>query len=364
MIKLVSLPGDGIGPEVVAQAVKVIGCIAEKFHHEISIEERPFGGAAIKATGVPLPEETLAACVQSGAVLHGAIGLPEFDQNPPHLRPERGLLQLRRHLDAFANLRPIKLHHPLVAASSLRPEVVEGTDVLIVRELTGGLYFGSPRGIEPGENGDEVGINTMRYTRSEIERIARVAFDAARKRRGKVTSVDKANALETSQLWRRVVTEVAPDYPDVRLEHLFVDNCAMQLIANPRQFDVILTENLFGDILSDEAAMLTGSIGMLPSASLGGGVGLYEPVHGSAPDIAGRNKANPLATIASVAMMFRYSFNLEEEARMIEQAIEAVLEQGYRPADLYRGEGHVVGTDEMGDRVCQIIEQMGKWVNG
>jgi 3-isopropylmalate dehydrogenase len=358
MIRIVTLPGDGIGPEVVAQASKVIRCIAERFNHEILIEEHSFGGAALKEVGVPLPEETLIACQHSDAVLHGAIGTPQFDQNPPLLRPETGLLQLRQRLETFANLRPAKVYKSLVAASSLKPEVVEGTDVLIVRELTGGIYFGLPRGIEQDRDGQEVGFNTMRYQRSEIERIAHVAFVSARKRRRKVTSVDKANALETSQLWRRVVSDVARTYPDVRLEHLYVDNCAMQLIVNPRQFDVILTENLFGDILSDEAAMLTGSIGMLPSASLGGRVGLYEPVHGSAPDIAGQNKANPLAAIASAALMFRYAFNLEEEAQAIERAIETVLEQGYRTADIYRGEGPLVGAEEMGDQVCQIIARL------
>jgi 3-isopropylmalate dehydrogenase len=258
---------------------------------------------------------------------------------------------LRRELGTFANLRPAIIHKPLLGASSLKPEIVQGTDVLIVRELTGGLYYGEPRGMD-----DHEAFNTMRYNRFEIERIARIAFEAAQKRRSKVTSVDKANALECSRFWRHIVNDVARDYPDIELEHMYVDNCAMQLITRPRHFDVILTENLFGDILSDEAAMLTGSIGLLPSASIGGRVGLYEPVHGSAPDIAGQNKANPLATIASAAMMLRYTFNLEDEARTIERAIEAVLEHGYRTADIYRGEGTPVGTKEMGERVCRLIE--------
>jgi len=349
-IKIVTLPGDGIGPEVVAQAVKVVQSVAAKFNHTLALEEYLVGGAALEKFCVPLPEETLQACRQSAAVLLGAVGAPAYDHNPPPLKPETALLRLRRELDTFANLRPAVVHKPLLAASSLKPEVVEGTDVLIVRELTGGLYFGTPRGIE----GEEA-FNTMRYSRAEIERIARVAFEAAKHRRGKVTSVDKANALECSQLWRRVVNDVAGEYPQVELESMYVDNCAMQLIARPRQFDVILTGNLFGDILSDEAAMLTGSIGLLPSASLGGRVGIYEPIHGSAPDIAGQNKANPLATIASAALMLRYAFGLEAEAQAIEQAIETVLEQGYRTADIYRGEGALIGTEEMGDRVCRII---------
>jgi 3-isopropylmalate dehydrogenase len=350
-LKIVSLPGDGIGPEVVAQAVLVIECLADEFNHTLFMEEHLIGGAALEKFGVPLPDETLQACQQSAAVLLGAVGAPSYDHHPPPLKPEAALLRLRRELGAFANLRPAIVYKPLLAASALKREVVEETDILIVRELTGGLYFGTPRGIE----GEEA-FNTMRYTRVEIERIARVAFEAAKKRRGKVTSVDKANVLECSQLWRRVVTAVAHEYPEVQLESMYVDNCAMQLIARPRHFDVILTENLFGDILSDEAAMLTGSIGLLPSASIGGSVGIYEPVHGSAPDIAGQNKANPLATIASAALMFRYAFGLEKEARAIEQAIETVLDQGHRTADIYRSDGHLVGTEEMGDRICQIIE--------
>lgn len=349
-LNIVVLPGDGIGPEVVAQAVNVLKVVAAKYGHTLRLQEHAIGGASLEQNGAPLTDVALQACRHAQAVLLGAVGAPQYDNNPPLLKPERALLMLRRELGTFANLRPAMLHPVLLEASSLKPEIVHGTDVLIVRELTGGLYYGEPRGI----NQDEA-FNTMRYTRLEIERIAHVAFHAARQRRGKVTSVDKANALECSRLWRQVVNEVSQAYPDVELEHMYVDNCAMQLITRPRHFDVILTENLFGDILSDEAAMLTGSIGLLPSASLGDGVGLYEPVHGSAPDIAGQDKANPLATIASAAMMLRYTFHLEEEARAIERAIAAVLERGYRTADLYRGDGLLVGTQQMGERVCQCI---------
>ncbi len=349
------LPGDGIGPEVVAQAVKVLREIERLYGHRFELTYFPIGGVALRETGVPFPPETERGCQQSDAVLLGAVGAPEFDANPPELKPETGLLQLRQSLEAFANLRPAFLHEPLIEASPLKPEIVRGTDLLIVRELTGGLYFGTPRGFERGET--EAAVNTLRYSRAEIERVARVAFQVARRRRRRVTSVDKANVLETSQLWRRVVTEVAAEFPDVELEHLYVDACAMHLLANPRRFDVILTENMFGDILSDEAAMLVGSIGMLPSASIGGRVGLYEPVHGSAPDIAGRGIANPLATIASAAMMLRYSFGLEEEASAIERAIARALQQGYRTADIYRGEGELLGTEAMGDQIVAFLRQ-------
>ncbi len=352
LIDIVILPGDGIGPEVVAQAVNVLHGVAERFGHQLHLNEYAIGGAALRSVGVPLPEETLRACRQSAAVLLGAVGAPEYDDAPPPLKPETALLRLRQELGTFANLRPALVYRPLLNASSLKPEVVEGTDLLIVRELTGGIYFGTPRGLHDNE-----AYNTMRYTRSEIERIAHVAFRAARQRRRKVTLVDKANVLECSQLWRGVVAEVGRQYPDVEWTSMYVDNCAMQLIARPQQFDVILTGNLFGDILSDEAAMLTGSIGLLPSASLGEATGIYEPVHGSAPDIAGQNKANPLATIASAALMLRHSFGLNEEARAIERAIEGVLERGYRTADIYRGEGQLVGTREMGDQVCRLLAQ-------
>lgn len=349
------LPGDGIGPEVISEAVKVLHAVKERFGLDFRLTTHLIGGAALKVTGVPLPADTLESTLQCDAVLLGAVGAPEFDGNPPHLKPESALLQLRKKLEAFANLRPVVLHPPLIGASPLRREIVEGTDLLIVRELTGGLYFGEPRGIESTQAGTESAWNTMRYSIYEIQRIARVAFEAARKRRKKLHSIDKANVLETSHLWRKVVTQLSSDYPDVRLEHMYVDNCAMQLISNPKQFDVILTENLFGDILSDEAAMLTGSIGMLPSASIGGKIGLYEPVHGSAPDIAGTGKANPLATIASVAMLLRYSFGLEKQASAIESAISEVLNQGYRTPDLYRGDGKLVSTDEMGSLVAALL---------
>ncbi|RMG52657.1 MAG: 3-isopropylmalate dehydrogenase [Acidobacteria bacterium] len=350
LIDIITLPGDGIGPEVVAQAVNVLRRVAERFGHQLKVSEYAIGGAALRSVGVPLPEETLRACRERAAVLLGAVGAPEYDDAPPSLKPETALLRLRQELGTFANLRPATVYRPLLNASSLKPEVVAGTDLLIVRELTGGIYFGTPRGLQ-----DDEAYNTMRYTRPEIERIAHVAFRAARQRRRKVTLVDKANVLECSQLWRRVVAEVGRQYPDVEWTPMYVDNCAMQLIARPQQFDVILTGNLFGDILSDEAAMLTGSIGLLPSASLGEATGIYEPVHGSAPDIAGQNKANPLATIASAALMLRHSFGLNEEARAIERAIEEVLERGYRTADIYRGEGQLVGTREMGHQVCRLL---------
>ncbi len=353
--RLAVLPGDGIGPEVIAQAVKVLRAIEEIFGHQFELTYFPIGGAALRETGVPFPEETRDGCLRSDAVLLGAVGAPEFDANPPPLKPETGLLELRRSLGAFANLRPAVLYEPLIEASPLRPDVVRGTDLLIVRELTGGLYFGTPRGFERDAAGQEIALNTLRYSHMEIERVARVAFQAAARRRRKVTSVDKANVLETSQLWRRVVTEVAAEFPEVELEHIYVDACAMYLVANPRRFDVIVTENMFGDILSDEAAMLTGSIGMLPSASIGGRIGLYEPVHGSAPDIAGKGIANPLATIASVVMMFRYSLDLHEEAAAIERAIARALELGYRTADIYRGEGQLVGTEAMGDQIVALL---------
>jgi 3-isopropylmalate dehydrogenase len=341
------LPGDGIGPEVIRQAIKVLRAVSEKFQQHFAFSEFPIGGAALKKFGEPLPPVTLARVLQSHAVLLGAVGAPEFDGNPPDLKPEKALLRLREKLNAFANLRPVRLYESLIDASPLKREIVQGTDILIVRELTGGLYFGEPRGCTSNE-----GFNTMRYTTEEIERIALVAFRAARGRRKILHSVDKANVLETSQLWRRTVISVSNEFPDVHLEHLYVDNCAMQLIAAPNQFDVILTENMFGDILSDEAAMLTGSIGMLPSASIGGSIGLYEPIHGSAPTIAGKNMANPLAAIVSAAMMLRHSFHLEKEAIAIENAIQTTLDRGFRTADIHRGKGTLVGTEEMGDQVA------------
>lgn len=357
-LKIAILPGDGIGPEVTAQAVRVLEVVADLHGHTFEFEERPIGGVAINQTGTPLPIPTLDACVTSNAVLLGAVGAPEHDKLAPELRPEAGLLALRSALGAFANLRPIVAYEAISDCSSLRPEIVRGSDILIVRELLGGLYFGQPRGIT-SEGGTTAAFNTMRYSDTEIERIAHVAFTAAQARRQKVTSVDKANVLETSQLWRKVVTRVAQEYPGVVLEHLYVDACAMHLIVNPRRFDVLLTENLFGDILSDEAAVITGSLGMLASASIGGAVGLYEPVHGSAPDISGRGLANPLGAIASAALLLRHSANLEQESKEVEAAIRAVLDAGYRTADLDRGTGkRVVQTSEMGSLVVEAFSDI------
>ena len=358
-LNVLVLPGDGIGEEVTHQAVRVLRRIADKFHHTLELAEGLLGGIAIHQTGSPLPGETLRLAAAADATLMGAVGLPEFDQAPPEKRPEKGLLGLRKALGVYANLRPVRAYASLLDSSPLKNHLVEGTDMIIVRELTGGIYYGTPRGIM--ENGAETwAVNTMTYTRSEIERVSHVAFHLARDRRQKVTSVDKSNVLENSQLWRRVVVEVARDYPDVKLDHLLVDNCAMQLVLNPRRFDVLLTENLFGDILSDEGAVLAGSIGMLPSASVGerrpsgAWVGLYEPVHGSAPDIAGQNKANPLGAIGSVAAMLSYSFGLKEEASAVDKAIEAVLESGHVTADL-RPSGAPATTEQVGESVCAAI---------
>ena len=372
--RIAVLPGDGIGPEVMPQAIQVLETIATQFGHHFEFCHADVGGCAIDKTGRPLPDETLALAKASDAIMLGAVGGPTWEGLPYEVRPERALLGLREQLGLFANLRPAKLYPMLVDASTLKPDVVTGTDLLVVRELTGGIYFGKPKGIEKTADGER-GVNTEVYTTPEIVRIAKVAFEAARKRRKKVMSVDKANVLESSELWRRVVIGVSKDYPDVELSHLYVDNCAMQLIRNPKQFDVLVTTNLFGDILSDEAAMLTGSIGMLPSASIGntvgaggpvgtgGLIGMYEPIHGSAPDIAGKDLANPIATIASAAMMLSYSFNLDQEATAIERAILLVLEQGYRTKDIQSSGGKVgvggaplagppstitVGTKEMG----------------
>ena len=358
MKRITILPGDGIGPEVTAEAVRVLQTVATIHGLRFEFEEYAIGGVAIKKFGSPLPRTTLDACLASDAVLLGAVGSPEFDRVPPNQRPEAGLLLLRSALGGYANLRPAISYASIAACSPLRTEVACGTDILIVRELLGGLYFGEPRGIDTA-NGTTVAKNTMRYSVEEIERVARVAFEAARKRRGKVTSVDKANVLETSQLWRQTVTRVSQQYPDVTLEHLYVDACAMHLISNPRRFDVLLTENLFGDILSDEAAVITGSLGMLASASIGGEVGLYEPVHGSAPDIAGRGSANPCGAIASAAMMLRHSFQLEQEATDIELAIENVLDAGYRTPDIAEGTGgFVITTSEFGEVICQAVAEI------
>src|ERR1700682_3400577 len=357
-LKITVLPGDGIGPEVTREAVRVLRTVAGAHGHQFEFVERPIGGVAIKQDGSPLPAVTLDECLASDAVLLGAVGAPEFDAWPPHQRPEAGLLLLRRSLGGYANLRPAISYDAIANASPLRPEIAAGADILIVRELLGGLYFGEPRGLTE-ENGQRAAFNTMRYSEAEVERVARVAFEAARQRQRKLTSVDKANVLETSQLWRRTVSLVGQDYPDVTLDHLYVDACAMHLITNPKRFDVIVTENLFGDILSDEAAVITGSLGMLGSASIGGAVGLYEPVHGSAPDIAGQGIANPLGAIASAALLLRHSANLEQESREVEAAIRAVLDAGYRTPDLDRGTGkRVVKTSEMGSLVVEAFSDI------
>ncbi|MGI6513132.1 MAG: 3-isopropylmalate dehydrogenase [Syntrophomonadales bacterium] len=359
MYRIAVLPGDGIGAEIVPEAVKALQAIGEKYGHRFDFQEGLVGGTAIDAVGKPLPDETLKLCQESQAVLLGAIGGPKWEDLPVELRPEVGaLLPLRKHLGLYANLRPAFLFPDLVEASTLKPEVIRDIDILVVRELTGGLYFGE-KSRKQSEEG-EIAVDVCTYSDMEIERICRLAFEIARKRRKHLTSVDKANVIETSRLWREVVSRLAAEYPDVELTHMYVDNCAMQLIRHPRQFDVIVTENLFGDILTDEASMLTGSIGMLPSASLGGAVGLYEPSHGSAPDIAGQKKANPLATILSAAMMLEYSFNLVEEAREIEDAVRLVLSEGYRTPDIFE-EGRIrVNTQQMGDLVARKIRERGK----
>ena len=345
------LPGDGIGQEVVAAATKVMQLAAEQAGCSLDISEGLVGGAAIDATGEPLPQDTLKAAEQADAVLLGGVGGPKWDDLPTHLRPEKGLLGLRQGLGLFANLRPALLAAPLAAASSLKTELVADLDILIIRELTGGIYFGEPRGVEVRDN-EQVGFNTLVYSEHEIERIARVGFELAAKRNGKLCSVDKANVLEVSQLWREKVSALAPEYPDVELSHMYVDNAAMQLVRAPKQFDVMVTGNMFGDILSDVAAMLTGSLGMLPSASLASsGTGLYEPVHGTAPDIAGQDLANPLATILSVGMMFRYSLDLPEAADRIDTAVAEVLQQGYRTADIVSDGLNQVGCQAMGELV-------------
>lgn len=358
-LNVLILPGDGIGVEVTREAVKVLQRVAAKYSHTLELSEGLLGGIAIHRCGKPLPQETINLARQADATLMGAVGLPEFDKAPPEKRPERGLLEIRKVLGVFANLRPVRSYAALLDSSPLKNDRIAGTDMIIVRELTGGLYYGTPRGLF-GEGAQEYAVNTMSYTRPEIERVARVALSLARNRRKKVTSVDKSNVLENSQLWRKVVVEVAAEYPDVELEHLLVDNCAMQLVLNPRRFDVVLTENLFGDILSDEGAVLAGSIGMLPSASLGdkrasgAWTGLYEPVHGSAPDIAGRDEANPLAAIGSVAAMLEYTFGLKNESASVERAMEAVIESGRVTADL-KPAGKPATTSEVGDAVASFV---------
>ena len=357
--KIAVLPGDGIGPEVVAVGMQVLKHVAGLHGFQVEFEEGLVGGVSIDACGKPLTDPVLKLARESHAVLLGAMGGPKWDGLDYSIRPERALLALRQELGLYANLRPVKLFSALSAASTLKREAVEGTDLLVVRELTGGIYFGEPKGITRLPDGTERGVNTEVYTTPEIERIARVGFEAARRRRNRVTSVDKANVLEATELWRKVVTRVHKDggYGDVKLEHMLVDNCAMQLIRDPKQFDVVLTTNMFGDILSDEAAMLTGSIGMLPSASLGGKVGMYEPVHGSAPDIAGKDLANPLATILTLALMLRHSLDQGEAADRIEKAVERALDEGYRTHDIQEKGRRTVGCKEMGRLVQEKIER-------
>ena len=354
-LKITVLPGDGIGPEVTDQAVGVLQAVALAFGHQVQLESKHIGGAALTAANDPLPADTIQACVSSSAVLLGAVGSPAFDKNPGHLRPEAGLLRIRRELGAYANLRPAVFFPALVDSSPLRAEIVRGTDIMIVRELLGGAYFGQPRSIE-GEAGSRVAVNTMRYAEHEVERIARVAFDLAMKRKKKVLSVDKANVLECSRLWRDVVTRIGKDYSEVKLGHQYVDSAAMLLVQRPTDFDVVLTENMFGDILSDQAGGVVGSLGLLASASIGGPVGLYEPVHGSAPDIAGKGVANPLGAILSAAMMLRHSFHLDREAAAIEQAVSAVLSDGARTADLAGKMHAAISTAEMGQRVIEAVD--------
>ncbi len=359
MKKIAVLPGDGIGVEIIAEAIKVLKCLRHEFDLDIELEQGLVGGAAYDATGHPLPDKTLTLAREADAVLLGAVGGYQWETLDISVRPEKGLLGLRKELELFANLRPAMLYPQLLSASTLKSEVVEGLDIMIVRELTGDIYFGQPRGVRMLESGERQGFNTMIYSESEIERIAHVAFETAQKRQKRLCSVDKANVLECTELWREVMTRVARDYPDVTLSHMYVDNAAMQLVRAPRQFDVMVTGNMFGDILSDCASMLTGSIGMLPSASLDAhGKGMYEPIHGSAPDIAGKNIANPLATLLSVAMMLRYTFAEMNLASLLEAAIHRVLDEGLRTADIYASGTpgtRKVGTSEMGDGVVTSL---------
>jgi 3-isopropylmalate dehydrogenase len=356
LLKLTILPGDGIGPEVTDQAVQVLQVVADGFGHQLQLQTKNIGGAALMAANDPLPADTIQACLTSSAVLLGAVGSPALDHYPQHLRPEAGLLRLRRELGAYANLRPAICFPALEDCSPLRADLVRGTDIMIVRELLGGLYFGEPRSIA-GVPGSRIATNTMAYGEPAIERIARVAFDLAMKRRQKVLSVDKANVLECSRLWREVVTRCAKDYPSVQLSHMYVDSAAMSLVQRPKDFDVVLTENMFGDILSDQAGGVVGSLGLLASASIGGPVGVYEPVHGSAPDIAGKGIANPLGAILSAALLLRHSFQLDREAACIENAVSAVLNQGSRTADLVRAGQSPVSTSEMGRKVAEALKE-------
>jgi 3-isopropylmalate dehydrogenase len=359
ILHLTVLPGDGVGPEVTDEAIRVLETIAQSYDHQLSFTRKPVGGAALVASNDPLPPDTIQACLSSGAVLLGAVGGPAFDSFPSHLRPEAGLLRLRRDLGVYANLRPAICFPALEDCSPLRPELVRGTDVMIVRELLGGIYFGQPRSTQ-GAPGKRSAVDTMSYGEGEIERIAHVAFDLARSRRRKVTSVDKANVLDCSRLWRDVVNRAGQQYTDVQLNHMYVDSAAMALVARPGEFDVILTENMFGDILSDQAGAVVGSLGMLGSASIGGKVALYEPVHGSAPDIAGQGIANPLGAILSVAMLLRYSFKLETEAVCIESSVASVLASGIRTKDLAKPGQGVVTTSGMGQKVAEAVRERSK----
>lgn len=353
MFKITLLPGDGIGPEVVSSAVKILKLIGERFNTEFDFKTQLIGGSSYDVHSTPLTEEALSECYSSDVVFLGAVGGPKWENLPHNLKPEAALLKLRKALGLFANLRPAKVYTPMLSYSSLKDEVLIGTDVMIVRELTGGIYFGQPRGYD-----EEKGFNTMIYSKEEVERIARRAFELARVRNKKVTSVDKANVLEVSQFWRKIVIEVHQNYPDVELNHMYVDNCAMQIVRYPKQFDVLVTSNLFGDILSDIAAMITGSLGMLPSASLGSKYALYEPVHGSAPDIAGKNMANPIAAVSSVSMMLKYSFQMDKAAEVLEASIENVLNKGYRTKDIYKEGDKLVSTDEITNKIIEEFEKI------
>lgn len=357
---ILALPGDGIGPEIVNEALRVLGKVAGRFNVDFTVNAALVGGASIDQSGMPLTEEVLQAALAADAVLLGAVGGPKWEAMDYSIRPERALLALRKELGLFVNLRPAKVYAPLIDSSTLKREVIDGVDIMVLRELTGGIYFGQPRGVENLPDGTQRGINTYVYTTPEIERIAKAAFEVAMKRSKRLTSIDKANVLETTELWRKVVIEVGKNYPEVELSHMYVDNCAMQLVRNPKQFDVLVTGNMFGDIISDEAAMLTGSIGMLPSASLGDGNkhAMYEPIHGSAPDIAGQGIANPLATILSVAMMLRYSFAMEEAADWLESAVDDVLDKGYRTPDIYTDGCRKVSCVEMGDAVLAELDAL------
>ena len=352
MFKITLLPGDGIGPEVVSSAVKVLKLIGERFNTEFEFNTQLMGGASYDVHSTPLTDEVVSECYSSDVVLLGAVGGPKWENLPHNLKPEAGLLKIRKALGLYANLRPAKVYSPMLSHSSLKEEVLKGTDVLIVRELTGGIYFGQPRGYD-----EEKGFNTMVYSKEEVERIVRKAFELAKLRNKKVTSVDKANVLEVSQFWRKVVIEIHKDYPDVELNHMYVDNAAMQIVRDPKQFDVLVTSNLFGDILSDIAAMITGSLGMLPSASLGSKYALYEPVHGSAPDIACKGIANPIATLSSVSMMLKYSFQMDKAADILEKSIESVLDKGYRTKDIFKEGDTLVDTDEMTNKVIENFEK-------